>query len=82
MAAKAVTVRVFTTLTCRAVVAKMLPFASFVVALLSFGCGVSSEPPAIVARSIRISGETPPVDELDEKIELKAAKWACFILAL
>jgi hypothetical protein len=36
---------------------------------------------AIATRSIRTTGEVPPVDELDHKIELKAAKWAGFILA-
>jgi hypothetical protein len=36
---------------------------------------------AIATRSIRTTGEIPPVDELDHKIELKAAKWAGFILA-
>ncbi len=35
----------------------------------------------IATRSIRTTGEVPPVDELDQKIELKAAKWAGFILA-
>jgi hypothetical protein len=29
---------------------------------------------AIATRSIRTTGEVPPVDELDQKIELKAAK--------
>ena len=37
---------------------------------------------AIATRSIRATGEAPPVDELDRKIELKAAKWAGLILAL
>ena len=35
---------------------------------------------AIVTRSIRTTGRVPPVDELDEKIELHAAKWAGLIL--
>lgn len=37
---------------------------------------------AIVTRSIRATGRVPPVDELDEKIELQAAKWAGLILGL
>lgn len=36
---------------------------------------------AIATRAIRTTGKVPPVDELDQKIELKAAKWAGFILA-
>jgi hypothetical protein len=36
---------------------------------------------AIATRSIRTTGDVPPVDELDEKIELTAAKWASIILA-
>ena len=36
---------------------------------------------AIATRSIRATGDAPPVDELDQKIELTAAKWAGFILA-
>jgi hypothetical protein len=36
---------------------------------------------AIATRSIRTTGEVPPLDELDQKIELKAAKWAGLILA-
>jgi hypothetical protein len=36
---------------------------------------------ALATRSIRTSGDVPPVDELDQRIELKAAKWAGFILA-
>ncbi|MFV9505959.1 MAG: hypothetical protein AB4911_15515 [Oscillochloridaceae bacterium umkhey_bin13] len=36
---------------------------------------------ALATRSIRTSGGVPPVDELDQRIELKAAKWAGFILA-
>jgi hypothetical protein len=37
---------------------------------------------AIATRSIRTTGEVPPLDELDQKIELTAAKWAGLILAL
>jgi len=37
---------------------------------------------AIATRSIRITGAVPPVDELDQKIELHAAKWAGLILAI
>lgn len=36
---------------------------------------------AIATRSIRTTGDVPPVDELDHKIELQAAKWSGFILA-
>jgi hypothetical protein len=36
---------------------------------------------AIATRSIRATGEVPPVDELDQKIEWKAAKWAGLILS-
>jgi hypothetical protein len=36
---------------------------------------------AIATRSIRTTGEVPPVDELDQKIELNAAKWAGFVLS-
>ena len=36
---------------------------------------------AIATRSIRTTGKVPPIDELDQSIELKAAKWAGFILA-
>jgi hypothetical protein len=36
---------------------------------------------AIATRSIRTSGDLPPVDELDQRIELKAAKWSGIILA-
>jgi hypothetical protein len=36
---------------------------------------------AIATRSIRATGKVPPVDELDQHLELKAAKWAGFILA-
>jgi len=36
---------------------------------------------AIATRSIRASGEVPPVDELDQRIELEAAKWSGIILA-
>lgn len=36
---------------------------------------------AISTRSIRTSGEVPPVDELDQRIELQATKWAGFSLA-
>lgn len=34
----------------------------------------------IVNASIRVNGRIPPVDELDEKIELQAAKWAGLML--
>lgn len=37
---------------------------------------------AIVTKSIRSSGEAPPVDELEQLIELKAAKWAGFVLSI
>jgi len=37
---------------------------------------------AIATRSIRATGAVPPVDELDRKIELKAAQWAGLILAI
>ncbi|MDP1798824.1 MAG: hypothetical protein Q8K78_15120 [Planctomycetaceae bacterium] len=36
---------------------------------------------AVATRSVRTTGGLPPVDELDEKIELKATKWASLILA-
>ncbi|MEO1495932.1 MAG: hypothetical protein AAFV43_02155 [Planctomycetota bacterium] len=36
---------------------------------------------AVATRSIRATGDTPPVDELDQRIELHAAKWAGFGLA-
>jgi hypothetical protein len=36
---------------------------------------------AIATRAIRTTGKVPPVDELDQKIELQAAKWAGFILS-
>jgi hypothetical protein len=36
---------------------------------------------ALATRSIRVSGDVPPVDELDHKIELNAAKWAGYFLA-
>lgn len=36
---------------------------------------------AIATRSIRTTGDVPPVDELDHRIELQAAKWSGFILA-
>ncbi len=36
---------------------------------------------AIATRAIRTTGEVPPADELDQKIELKAAKWAGLILS-
>jgi hypothetical protein len=36
---------------------------------------------AIATRSIRTTGDVPPIDELDQKIELKAAKWAGFVLS-
>lgn len=37
---------------------------------------------AIVTKSIRSSGKVPPVDELDQRIELRAAKWAGFVLSV
>lgn len=37
---------------------------------------------AIATKSIRSKGEVPPVDELDRSIELKAAKWAGFVLSI
>lgn len=37
---------------------------------------------AIATKSIRSHGESPPVDELDQRIELKAAKWAGFALSI
>jgi hypothetical protein len=37
---------------------------------------------AIATKSIRSHGEVPPVDELDQRIELKAAKWAGFVLSV
>lgn len=37
---------------------------------------------AIATKSIRSHGEVPPVDELDQCIELKAAKWAGFVLSI
>jgi hypothetical protein len=37
---------------------------------------------AIATKSIRSHGEAPPVDELDQRIELKAAKWAGFVLSI
>jgi hypothetical protein len=36
---------------------------------------------AIATRSIRTTGEVPPVDELDQQIDSNAAKWAGFILS-
>lgn len=36
---------------------------------------------AIATRSIRATGNAPSADELDQRIELKASKWAGFILA-
>ena len=36
---------------------------------------------AIATRSIRTTGKVPPIDELDQRIELKAAKWAGFVFA-
>lgn len=36
---------------------------------------------AVATRSIRTTGDTPQVDELDQRIELHAAKWAGFGLA-
>ena len=36
---------------------------------------------AIATRSIRNTGKVPPVDELDQRIELNAAKWTGFVLA-
>jgi uncharacterized iron-regulated membrane protein len=36
---------------------------------------------ALVTRSIRNSGKTPPVDELDRLIELRAAKFSGFVMA-
>jgi hypothetical protein len=37
---------------------------------------------AIATKWIRSSGEVPPVDELDQRIELKAAKWAGLVLSV
>jgi hypothetical protein len=37
---------------------------------------------ALATRSIRTTGRVPPVDELDQRIELYAAKWAALILAI
>jgi hypothetical protein len=37
---------------------------------------------AVATRSIRTTGVVPPVDELDERIELQAAKWAGLILGI
>ena len=37
---------------------------------------------AIATKSIRSHGEVPPFDELDQRIELKAAKWAGFVLSV
>ena len=37
---------------------------------------------AIATKSIRSHGEAPPVYELDQRIELKAAKWAGFVLSI
>jgi hypothetical protein len=36
---------------------------------------------AIATRSIRATGDVPPLDELDQRIELRAAKWSGFTLA-
>jgi hypothetical protein len=36
---------------------------------------------ALSSRSLRTSGKLPPADELDQRIELRAAKWAGFVLA-
>jgi hypothetical protein len=36
---------------------------------------------AIATRSVRRTFDTPPVDELDQRIELRAAKWASVTLA-
>jgi hypothetical protein len=36
---------------------------------------------AIATRSIRTTGEVPPIDELDQQIDLNAAKWAGLILS-
>lgn len=35
---------------------------------------------ALATRSVRATGDTPPVDELDQKIELTASKWASLVL--
>jgi hypothetical protein len=37
---------------------------------------------ALATKSIRVTGDTPPVDELDQRIELKASKWAGFVLSV
>jgi hypothetical protein len=37
---------------------------------------------AIATKSIRSLGEVPPIDELDQRIEQKAAKWAGFVLSV
>ena len=37
---------------------------------------------ALATRSIRATGRTPPVDELDDRIELQAAKWAGLVLGI
>ena len=36
---------------------------------------------AIATRSIRTTGNVPPIDELDRRVELNAAKWAGLTLA-
>ncbi|MBM3845754.1 MAG: hypothetical protein FJ405_05640 [Verrucomicrobia bacterium] len=37
---------------------------------------------AIATKSIRSRGEVPPLDELDQSIELKASKWAGLVLSI
>lgn len=36
---------------------------------------------AVFTNSIRQSGDVPPLDELDQRIEVAASKWAGFVLA-
>jgi hypothetical protein len=52
--------------------------AIVLVVLLAVSHAVS----ALATRSIRAAGRMEPVDELDQKIELQAAKWAGLILGI